>query len=405
MDASTTLTPKMGKQEREKRVLLGLVDFYIKTGKPVGSNTLKEAGFGSLSSATIRNYFAALEEDGYLSQQHASGGRIPTDKAFHLYASTYKDDPSPPFTDALDDLSLLQDIETRAIAAYLQKSAEQLARVTRSAVFLSAPRFEHDFITGIKLVLVDPGRAIAIMTTDFGEIITQILHVDVKLTLFMIKRLESYFNWRLKGKEKPEAMSTQEEKLAQELYNELLVRYIVNYTNFQDNDLYRTGFSTLLAYPEYRDPTVLANTFSLFENFHGLRMLLTECEKLNTLKFWIGSELAGHAQNSNPSCSVISIPYYVNNYPAGAIGLLGPTRMPYRPLFGMLRHFSAIISKTLTNNLYKFKIALRPSKPSTFASQQSGMQLIGETHRLLLEHKSATASRGKSTERHRRKES
>lgn len=398
MSTPTGLTPKMGKQEREKKVLLGLVDFYIKTGKPVGSNTLKEAGFGNLSSATIRNYFAALEEQGYLVQQHASGGRIPTDKAFHLYATTYSDDHTAPLTDALNDLNLLEDIETRAIASYLQKAAEQLARVTRSAVFLSAPRFEHDFITGIKIVLVDPGRAIAIMTTDFGEIITQILHVDVKLTTFMIKRLESYFNWRLKGQGKAEAMNAQEEKLAQELYNELLVRYILNYTNFQDNDLYRTGFSSLLAYPEYRDPSLLANTFSLFENSHGLRMLLTECEKLNALKFWIGTELAGHAMSSNPSCAVISIPYYVNNHPAGAIGLLGPTRMPYRPLFGMLRHFSTIITKTLTNNLYKFKIALRPSKPSTFASAQNGVQLIGETHRLLLEHKSTTT-------RNRRKDS
>ena len=77
---------RMGKQERERKVLLGLVEYYIQTGKPVGSNTLKEAGFEDLSSATIRNYFANLEEEGYLVQSHSSGGRIPTDLSYRTYA-------------------------------------------------------------------------------------------------------------------------------------------------------------------------------------------------------------------------------------------------------------------------------------------------------------------------------
>ncbi len=81
---------RIGKQDRERKVLLGLVDYYIKTGKPVGSNTLKEVGFEELSSATIRNYFANLEEEGYLSQSHSSGGRIPTNLAYRTYAHAYR---------------------------------------------------------------------------------------------------------------------------------------------------------------------------------------------------------------------------------------------------------------------------------------------------------------------------
>lgn len=65
------------KADREKQVLLGLVDTYIRTGKPVGSNTLKEGSFENLSSATIRNYFARLEEEGFLKQQHSSGAESP----------------------------------------------------------------------------------------------------------------------------------------------------------------------------------------------------------------------------------------------------------------------------------------------------------------------------------------
>src|SRR5262245_56440636 len=83
---------RSNKQDRERMVLLGVIDYYLNTCKPVGSNALKEAGFEDLSSATIRNYFAALEEDGYLIQQHISGGRIPTSKAFRIYIHTYLDE-------------------------------------------------------------------------------------------------------------------------------------------------------------------------------------------------------------------------------------------------------------------------------------------------------------------------
>ena len=89
MKAIKTQPKKSGKTDRERKVLIGLVEHYIQTGKPVGSNVLKDVGFDDLSSATIRNYFAHLEEEGYLAQQHSSGGRIPTDQAFKLYANEY----------------------------------------------------------------------------------------------------------------------------------------------------------------------------------------------------------------------------------------------------------------------------------------------------------------------------
>ena len=81
---------KPAKDERERLVLLGLVELYLETGKPVGSSTLREHGFQNLSSATIRNYFAKLEKGGFLKQQHSSGGRIPTEGAYKLYVETLK---------------------------------------------------------------------------------------------------------------------------------------------------------------------------------------------------------------------------------------------------------------------------------------------------------------------------
>src|SRR3970040_685252 len=83
---------KLPKTDREQAVLLGFIELYLKTGKPIGSQTLQESGFESLSSATIRNYFSKMEEEGYLKQQHTSGGRIPTAKAFRLYVDRFRNE-------------------------------------------------------------------------------------------------------------------------------------------------------------------------------------------------------------------------------------------------------------------------------------------------------------------------
>lgn len=372
---------RSAKQERERQVLFGLIDCYLKTGKPVGSQSLQEAGFGHLSSATIRNYFSNLETDGYLTQQHASGGRIPTNQAYRLYAQEYS---GSVVIDLRHEAILheLRTVETREIAAFLQQAAEKLSTASQMAVFLSAPRFDQDYVTSLKLMPIDHSRCLCAIITDFGDVRTEIVHVDQKLTAFTIKRIESYFYWRLTGLDKPEGLEREEEELAQRIYNELMIRYLVGYSNFIDTDLYRTGFSKLLNYPDFYESRTLADSLSLFENSHNMRLLVRECCKQKRLKFWIGDDLVAYAPSA-PNCTVLAIPYYINNHIVGAVGLLGPIRMPYREMFSLLSCFSKNISETLSRNLFKFKITYRqPHKGvSELASKQQQLILLGNKNK------------------------
>jgi heat-inducible transcriptional repressor len=384
MKEKTIVGKRPGKHDRERKVLLGLVEYYLKSNKPVGSNTLKEAGFGDLSSATIRNYFAHLEEEGYLSQQHASGGRIPTHKAFRLYANEYVEtETCSPEDDLFHNL---RNGETHEIAAYLQKAAETLSTLSKNAVFLSSPRFDHDFIVGLKLVPIDHARCLCIMITDFGVIKTEVIPVDNKFSSFAVKRIESYFHWRLTGNDKPTQLDHEEERFAQAIYNEIMVRYIVGYSNFSNEEIYRTGFSQLLNYPEFHDPLSLSSSLALFENTHSMQLLLKECSKMNRLKFWIGDDLSPVTADT-PYCSVIAIPYHINQQSIGALGILGPARMPYRELFGMMRAFSASISTALTKSVYKFKIKFRQPQPGTAYIPSEVKPLLGHSSLMLLEDK------------------
>lgn len=372
------------KDDRKAKVLIGVVDHYIKTGKPVGSDTLKNHGFEALSSATIRNYFSHLEEEGFLIQAHTSGGRIPTEKGYRAYAEECLNNYS--IKESSDEsFKTLKDQDTKEIAKYLDEAINHLSQITNTAVFLSTPRFDQDFVVEIKLIPIDHERALAIIITDFGIIQTEVLHPSKKLNSFSAKRIESYFHFRLRGLNPPENLDPEEEEMAQKFYNELIVRFIVSYTNFSERQIVRTGFSKLLSYPDFQDTTILANSLSLFENIHSCRLLLKECSKQQRLKFWIREDLSTYTKEI-PECTVIAIPYYINNQSVGAIGLLGPMRIPYSELFELLHGFSNAISKALTRNIYKYKINFRQPEHESLDLQKVEKRLISHSHFMLLEN-------------------
>lgn len=357
--ALKTLKPMIvngsAKQERERRVLLALVEHYIETGKPVGSLSLKESGQGDLSSATIRNYFAHLEEEGYLTQTHTSSGRIPTSLAFRTYAEHFLHNDPVQLTG--NPFSKLKAVDSREMSLYLQEAAEQLSALCHCAVFLSAPRFDRDFARAIKLVPLDTARCLSILVTDFGVVKTEMVYLPEYITPSAIKRLENYFQWRLTGAGEKQRLSSEEEAFGQEIYNELMLRFVVGYHHFTHEELYRTGFSHLLTYSDFEETSQLIGGLSLFENVHGMRLLLRECTTLGHLKFWIGEDLDPITAHSN--CSAIAIPYSIHHKCVGAIGLLGPIRLPYRTLFATLRLFADTISETITKNVYKYKLTYR----------------------------------------------
>jgi heat-inducible transcriptional repressor len=371
MNLKSIAQKRPSKDEREKMVLLKLVELYLESGCPIGSETLKNQWFKDLSSATIRNYFGKLEDEGFLMQQHTSGGRIPTEKAYKLYV---EDSLAERLSEKCDEeLKNALAEETKEVAGYLQRAAKILSDATSCAVFLSAPRFDRDFILNIRLVKIDTERFLAALVTDFGLIHTEILHADEELNDANLKKLESYFLWRLSGHEKPH-LTRHEEKEALNFYNELMLRHIVRYANFDTEDSYKTGFSKLLGYNEFSDPSVLANALSLFENRHGLSELLRMTIQNGELSYWIGSDLCALTPLIG-GCSVIAIPYKINQVIVGAIAILGPTRLPYRKLFKTLTSAAFEISQTLTKSLYKFKISYREPKedPSNILDQTQGL--------------------------------
>lgn len=374
---------KSKKAQREENVLFGLIEIFLKTGKPIGSNTLQENGFQDLSSATIRNYFAELEKQQFLKQAHASGGRIPTNKALRLYALAQLPLRSvdPKTEERLH--SLLQE-ETKLLSVYLQKAAELLNQVTGLAVFFSSLRCDNDMILDIRLLQIDATRVLAVLITDLGQVITETLSTEKKFSSFVLKRMETYFHWRLQGSKESEAhdLIPEELELAKLFYTEIMMRYLARYSNYTNEEIFKSGFSHLLSFPEFNDPSTLGSALSLFENTPQLRVLINDCLKANALQFWIGSDLAVYAASSSDT-TVIAIPYHLNQHPVGVFGLLGPTRVPYRQLFGTLSLFANYLSETLTKSLFKFKLSFRHPRSPYAHTEYKAWAIEGQPQKLL----------------------
>ena len=348
---------KLPKADREKALLFGLIELYLQHGRAIGSQTILEHGFDHLSSATIRNYFARLEEKGLLKQPHTSGGRIPTEKAFRAYIDAKKDRG---FVEKPQENALKQafSVDTKEVATLLHRGANTLAELSGCAVFISSPRFDQDFIQSVKLVPIDKTKILAILITDFGVVHTELIYLDKSFDAPFLTACEEYFLWRMNQGEKPLFQEEKDRKQAQKIYNEIMVRHVVGYANFPNEEILRTGLSKLLSYPEFNDASSLANSLSLLEDESVMRSLLRESMKENILKTWVGDELYPMIAK-NSEVAVLAIPYTINHAIVGSVAILGPMRLPYRNLFGLCQLFSEKISDALTANLYKYKISFR----------------------------------------------
>lgn len=265
-------------------------------------------------------------------------------------------------------------MEGKEIVIQLEQMAEELARLSNSAVFINSPRFDQEMILDVKALSLDPSRLLIVLITDFGTVKTEILYLDNNT--FGAKRIENYFRARLLNLAKPENLSEEEETAAKKFYNEVIMRFFLGTTHFFEEDLFRTGFSNLLNYTEFS----LNNGLSLFENKGALRRILRECLKLNTLKVWIGEDLLPYSAESS-DLAIVAIPYKIHNRPVGAVALLGPTRIPYQNLFGLVSHFSDCLSTLLTKNIYKFKIQVKQTEERQHLLESPKLKLLEDKRR------------------------
>lgn len=367
------------KNAKEEAVLLTVIALYLEKHQPIGSETVQKESSLNLSASTIRNYFAKLEEKGYLEQKHTSGGRVPTEIAFCLLSQKSLAHETIPenYAEELDTLFLSS---SRELASLFQKSVETLSAQVQGAVFLSTPRFDHDFVVDLKLVNIDSQRIVCVIVTDFGLIYTETLYSPKMLSHFQLKRIETYFQYRLTHINPP-TLSPEELNIAKNFYKEIMLRHLTKYAHFNKEDLYRSGLSPFLNQKAFTELEQYTTSLALFEDDKRLRHLLKEAQKRKALCISIGNDLAIDSSNS-PPVAVVAAPYYIHEKPVGAVAFLMPYEKCYKEALALLKIFSKKLSTHLTSTLYKFKLTYREPEDATkqLETTQKLLSLQEEKH-------------------------
>ena len=340
----------MDLNHRKLRILRAIVDEYILSGTPVGSKVLSQNPSFKLSSATIRNEMADLEDLGYLEQPHTSAGRIPSDKAYRLYVNNMMQ-RSNLTDDEVKVMSAYCQNRVKGLDAVMRETANVLSNLTHYTALVMMPESATNRLRHLQLVPLAEGYALVVVVTDAGVARDSVIEVPTDMgpdELDRISRIISqrYFNC---------PMSVVGERLTKELDAELLdkgsfLTDLVDTMESAGTDAHRialSGANNMLDFPAYGDIDRARQLLAVVEKKDSMYKLLKNAGPFE-ISFRIGSELG---QNIFSDCSLVTATYRIGSMPVGTMGVIGPTRMPYGKVVSVLDYMSKSLGSILTNLL------------------------------------------------------
>ena len=330
----------MDLDERKLKILHAIIRTYLETGEPVGSRTISKYSDLKLSSATIRNEMSDLEEMGYIIQPHTSAGRIPSDKGYRLYVDTMLDAKESEIQNLRDEL----EEKTEKIDEVLQKVARLLAVNTNYATLVSGPRYQSKHVKFIQITEVDEKSLLVVIVLDNNVVKNQMIHVDEPVEQETIVKLNFILNTTLNGLDVLEMNLAVIQKLKEQFDNHTKVidsvLEIIGKTLLDEDDLeiYTSGATNILKYPELSDKAKAAQILDAFEEkriFHNWLGLPEkgQTDESHDIQVYIGDETN---MDSMKDCSMVTATYRVQEGVYGKIGIVGPKRMDYDKVVGTL---------------------------------------------------------------------
>ena len=331
--------------ERKSAILRAVVEEYVETAQPVGSQTIARASRLGVSSATVRNEMTVLERDGYLAQPHTSAGRVPTDLGYRFFVDHFTDAGNLPVPQrrAVSDFFASAH---RALEDLLHETSSLLARVSRHAAVVVGPQPEAAQIRSVQLVVLQPQVVLVVLVLSNGAIEKEVLALTSDVDEQRVVAASAALEERLRGVpwgSLPDFAPTGDpevDALVGATRDALMSRALGEPTE----PVYVGGASHLAA-EQSAFPTNerAARLLEMLE--HQVVVVSLVRELLDRgLTVSIGSE---NSLEDLRDCSIVLAPYEVDGHAAGVVGVLGPTRMDYRHALAAV----SIVSKQLGRHL------------------------------------------------------
>ena len=322
-------------EERAHTLFKMLVEQYLKDGAPVPSKTL--ASHVEVSSATVRNVMAELELRGLVRSPHTSAGKVPTNRGLRFFVDSFVS------VRPLDGKNL----QRLRAALHPDRAPEELAaaasrllsHITKMAGVVSLPKPERVALRQVEFLRLSGNRALAILVVNEREVQNRVIHTDRDYSEAELNQAANFLNERYSGKplaeirgQLVEDMEADKERLDRLMQTALDVARKAFAADDAEPERYVVSGAPNLA-DVLPDPAAMRELFDEFARKGAIVHLLDRCLESDGIQVFIGEE-SGYRMFD--ACAVVTAPYAVNSEVAGALGVVGPTRMAYQRVIPMV---------------------------------------------------------------------
>lgn len=329
----------MEMDSRKQKILEAVVLDYIKTAEPVGSRTISKKYNLGVSSATIRNEMADLEEMGLIEQPHTSAGRIPSNAGYRYYVD-YLINKDSIKAEAREYLAKAIQDKSRQVEEVVEDTLKMLSSATSytSLMLISNEGGKKQSLQLLQLLLVEPGKALMVIVTEGEKVENRFIAIPPTVTKEDLDLVSLLLNQNLKGIPVDGWQKDMLENIFAELTHQRKVVDAALEMLFsilrreKSSKVYLNGTLNMLSLPEFKDVNRVKTILQTLEDQEVVNTLL-EDDKNSDIVVKIGTEnIIPEVQD----CSVVMATYQLGNDIIGKIGLLGPTRMDYSNAIAIL---------------------------------------------------------------------
>jgi heat-inducible transcriptional repressor len=333
---------------RKDKILNAVIHHFIKTGKPVGSNVLIDKYDISLSSATVRNLMAELEDEGFLTHPHTSAGRIPTDKGYRAYVNTLV---------KLQDFAIKEEkriseeYEQRhnEIESVLSETSKVLSELSHFTGFVTAPKNRVDEVKNIEIVQISSDNILVIVLTKSG--IIKHKKIPAVLTSKQLSDLKDFLNEKLRGISVSHVNETivshiKDFKRDKNKIAEIAGKISDVFYNIQD-DIYMDGTSNVIEIDDFNDFEPIKSLIQFNENKEKFIETINKNFDTKGINVKIGSE---NTIAELKNLSLVTNVYRSGEKAVGILGIIGPKRMEYKKMMSLVNKVSEMLNKIFNKN-------------------------------------------------------
>jgi heat-inducible transcriptional repressor len=339
--------------ERAQHLLRILIESYIRDGQPVGSRALSRESGLQLSSATVRNVMADLEELGFVASPHTSAGRIPTDKGYRFFVDTLLQ--LRPLDEAASEQIRRQFEASRDSSTDLVGAVSQLlSSATQLAGVVTLPRTRAAQISQLEFVALTENRVLVVLVYNGREVQNRIIQTERGYSPDELKRASNYLNEQFRSHSLAEVrqeilrqLSEAHAHINQMMLNAISVAQQVFESGTEGRLEYVIkGETNLMGVADLTNVEKLRRLFEAFNEKRDFLHLLDHSLKAERVQIFIGHESGYQILDD---CSVVTAPYADGDGVVGVLGVIGPTRMAYERVIPIVDMTAKLLGAALNS--------------------------------------------------------